>query len=125
MQSVDAVTSWHHQTPPDDAAACLIFKQSEMTHVRSLHWLPLAAASGLKPCPFPTKWSTAPAYPNFLLLVYNLSCSQHSASEQKIRGRTFQLCGPTMVKQPTLICTFFDVFKFYHNIWENIRSVLL
>ncbi|KAK2904419.1 hypothetical protein Q8A73_011076 [Channa argus] len=88
-----------------NAAARLIFNQPNKTHVtplfRSLHWLPVAARIRFKALSLAYRVvnSTAPAYLNSLIQVYNPSRPLRSAKERR-------LCNdPTMVERATKRCT--------------------
>ncbi|KAK2898055.1 hypothetical protein Q8A73_014435 [Channa argus] len=73
-----------------NAAARLIFNQPKKTHVtplfRSLHWLPVAARIRFKALSLAYRVvnSTAPAYLNSLIQVYNPSRPLRSAKERRL-----------------------------------------
>ncbi|KAK2899404.1 hypothetical protein Q8A73_012533 [Channa argus] len=73
-----------------NAAAHLIFNQPKKTHVtplfRSLHWLPVAARIRFKALSLAYRVvnSTAPAYLNSLIQVYNPSRPLRSANERRL-----------------------------------------
>ncbi|XP_053536653.1 uncharacterized protein LOC128632899 [Ictalurus punctatus] len=93
-----------------NAAACLVFNQSQRTHVTplfiSLHWLPVAACIKFKASmlTYKTLSGTAPSYLNSLLKAYVPSRNLRSISDRRLavptqRGarslsRTFTLTVP-------------------------------